>query len=102
LHHHLLYLFVEHNASPWDREGNASLYRQSNKLKYDIQRAQQISKAFSHVSEISVKKLPGGLLVHHHGKVCYFVREACFWPFAFKVAGSAENAVSDIEVHLAA
>ncbi|MDQ6958614.1 MAG: hypothetical protein Q9M24_05825 [Mariprofundaceae bacterium] len=32
----------------------------------------------------------------------YFVREACFWPFVFKVAGSAENEVSNIEVRLAA
>jgi len=68
----------------------------------NTQRAQQISKAFSHVSEISVEELSGGLLVHHHGKACYFVREACFWPFVFKVAGSAENEVSDIEVRLAA
>jgi len=68
----------------------------------NIQRAQQISEAFSHVSEISVEELSGGLLVHHHGKACYFVREACFWPFVFRVAGSAENQVSDIEVRLAA
>jgi len=68
----------------------------------NIQRAQQISRAFSHVSEISVEELSGGLLVHHHGKACYFVREACFWPFVFKVAGPAENQVSDIEVRLAA
>jgi len=47
----------------------------------NIQRAQQISEAFSHVSEISVEESSGGLLVHHHGKACYFVREACFWPF---------------------
>jgi len=68
----------------------------------NIQRAQQISRAFSHVNEISVEEFSGGLLVHHHGKACYFVREACFWPFVFRVAGSAENQVSDIEVRLAA
>jgi len=54
------------------------------------------------VNEISVEELSGGLLVHHHGKLRYFVREACFWPFVFRVAGSAENEVSNIEVRLAA
>jgi len=53
-------------------------------------------------NEISVEELSGGLLIHHHGKACYFVREACFWPFVFKVAGFAENEVSDTEVRLAA
>ena len=68
----------------------------------NVQRAQQISKAFSHVNEISVDEVSGGLLVRHSGKTCYFMREACFWPFVFRVAGSAENQVSDIEVRLAA
>ncbi len=68
----------------------------------NTQRAQKISHAFSYVNEISVEALPDGLLVHHHGRACYFVREACFWPFVFKVAGSAENQVSDIEVRLVA
>jgi len=68
----------------------------------NTRRAQKISRAFSHVSEISVEELSGGLLVRHHGKACYFVREACFWPFVFKVAGPFENQVSAIEVRLAA
>jgi len=68
----------------------------------NIRRAQQISRAFSHVTEIGVKEFSGGLLVCHNGKTCYFMREACFWPFVFKVAGAAENQVLDIEVHLAA
>jgi len=68
----------------------------------NVQRAQQISEAFSHVNEISVEESSGGLLVRHRGKACYFVREACFWPFVFRVAGAAENQVSDIEVRLAA
>jgi len=54
------------------------------------------------VNEISVKEFSGGLLVRHNGKTCYFVREACFWPFVFRVTGGAENQVSDIEVRLAA
>jgi len=53
-------------------------------------------------NEISVEELSGGLLVHHLGKACYFVREACFWPFVFKVGGSAGNQLSDLEVRLAA
>lgn len=61
-----------------------------------VQRARQISRAFSHVNEISVEELSGGLLVHHHENACYFVREACFWPFVFKVAGVAENEVLNI------
>lgn len=68
----------------------------------NTQRAQQISRAFTYVNGISVEALSAGLLVHYHGRACYFVREACFWPFVFKMAGSAENQVSDIEVRLIA
>ncbi len=67
-----------------------------------VQRAKQIANAFNAVRGIEVHDVSGGLLVRHDGCACYFVREACFWPYVFRVAGEAETAVAELEMRLAA
>jgi len=74
----------------------------NKETQMNIQRARQIAASFSRVTELHVEELSGGLLVQHHGKSCYFLRESCFWPFAFKVAGTARADVADIELKLVA
>lgn len=68
----------------------------------NIQRARQIASSFSQVRELQVEELSRGLLVRHQGHSTYFVRESCFWPFVFKVAGDSRNDVAQIEMRLAA
>jgi len=68
----------------------------------DMQRARQIARSFSRLKELQVEELSGGLLVRQGDHSSYFVRESCFWPFVFKVAGDACPAVADIESKLAA
>jgi len=73
----------------------------------NIQRARQIASSFSgsevgHVKALHVEEVSGGLLVRYQGHACFFVREACFWPFVFKVAGSSLREVAEIELKLAA
>jgi len=64
-------------------------------------RAQQIARLFSGVLELQVEEKSGGLLVRQHGHASYFVREACFWPFVFKAAGSSRCDVAEIELKMA-
>jgi len=68
----------------------------------DTRRAHQISRSFSSVDGIRVKAVADGLLVCQHGRSCYFIREACFWPFVFRVAGVADSGVAKIEANLSA
>jgi len=68
----------------------------------DVRRAHQISRSFSRVGGIRVEAVGDGLLVCQHGRSCYFVRESCFWPFVFRVAGAAGPRVANIEENLAA
>jgi len=63
----------------------------------NIHRARQIARQFTHLGELQVEELSGGLLVRHHGNSSYFVRESCFWPFVFKVAGASSADVMAIE-----
>ena len=67
-----------------------------------VQRARQIASAFGAVRGVEVRDVAGGLLVRHGGASCYFVREACFWPYIFRIAGEAETAVAELEMRLAA
>lgn len=68
----------------------------------NIQRAKQIARSFSGVSEMQVEEKSGGILVRQHGHSCYFVREACFWPFVFKAAGTSRCYIAEIEMKLVA
>lgn len=52
----------------------------------NMQRAQAIASSISG-EDLSVEAISGGLLVRHRGRSAYFVREACFWPFIYKIAG---------------
>ena len=65
------------------------------------QRAQQIARSFSGVTEMQVEQISGGLLVRQHGLSCYFVREACFWSFVFKTAAASRCDVAEIEAKMA-
>jgi len=65
------------------------------------QRAQQIARSFSGVTELQVEPMSGGLLVRQHGHSCYFVREDCFWPFVFKTAAASRHDVAEIESKMA-
>jgi len=67
-------------------------------------RAKQIADSFSDVATFHVENRTQGLLVSFMGKQAYFIREACFWPFIFKVAQAAheESAVAEIESELIA
>ena len=67
----------------------------------NIIRAQQIANLFSSVPELQVEEKSGGLLVQQHGHSCYFVREACFWPFVFKTAAASRHDVAEIESKMA-
>jgi len=50
---------------------------------------------------MQVEQISGGLLVRQHGHSCYFVREACFWPFVFKTAAASRCDVAEIEAKMA-
>lgn len=66
----------------------------------NAERARQIARSFSHLGELHVEELSGGLLVRHQGNSSYFVRESCFWPFVFKAAGASQAEVLLIESDL--
>jgi len=58
----------------------------------NMQRAQAIASSIS-AEDLSIEAVSGGLLVRHRGRSAYFVREACFWPYIYKIAGiSAQTA----------
>ncbi|MDQ6950731.1 MAG: hypothetical protein Q9M26_03610 [Mariprofundales bacterium] len=53
----------------------------------NIQRAQAIATRTS-TTDLIVEAISGGLLVRHHGRSAFFVREACFWPFIYRLSCS--------------
>ncbi|MCK5308660.1 MAG: hypothetical protein KAJ73_08620 [Zetaproteobacteria bacterium] len=65
----------------------------------DAFRAKRIADSFSDMTTFHVENRTRGLLISFMGNRAYFVREACFWPFVFKVAlaGHEESAVAEIE-----
>lgn len=67
-------------------------------------RAKRIADSFSNVTTLHVENSTRGLQVSFMGNRAYFVREACFWPFIFKLAQAAheEAAVAEIESELVA
>ncbi|MDQ6982348.1 MAG: hypothetical protein Q9M08_04995 [Mariprofundus sp.] len=70
----------------------------------NAQRAQTIADSFSRISTFAVEQTKRGVLVHYLGKHAYFVREACFWPFAFNLGRVCheEGQVAEIEAELTA
>jgi len=67
-------------------------------------RAKKIADSFSNTSSFHVESRTRGLMVSFMGSHAYFVREACFWPFVFKLAqaGHEEAVVAEIESELIA
>lgn len=69
----------------------------------DAQRANEIAQGFAQARNFSVHSEGGGLLVECRGRSTFFVREACFWPYVFRIASNDEkHVVADIEARLAA
>lgn len=69
----------------------------------DAKRAGEIAQGFERSRNFSVRPKAGGLLVQYRGNTTFFVREACFWPYIFRVASNDEkHIVMDIEARLAA
>ncbi len=60
----------------------------------NIQRAHDIATSIS-ASDVSVEAISGGLLVRHRGRSAFFVREACFWPFIYRVTGKSRETFSN-------
>jgi len=68
----------------------------------DTKRAKTIAESFSRINSFAVEQSKKGILVHYLGKHAYFVREACFWPFAFNLGrvGHEEGQIAEIEARL--
>jgi len=68
----------------------------------DAIRAQKISNAFSRINIFSVESTARGVCVHYLDNHAYFVREACFWPFAFNLGrvSHEERQIAEIEAEL--
>jgi len=56
----------------------------------NTQRAQTIATNTSS-ADLIVEAISGGLLVRHHGRSAFFVREACFWPFIYRISGGSPS-----------
>lgn len=54
-------------------------------------RAKRIAASFSQAGPLKVCESGDGLLVSFYGKRRYFVREAAFWPFIYRLAGIARG-----------
>ena len=67
-------------------------------------RARRISESFSRIRAFTVENTPRGICVHYQGNLAYFIREACFWPFAFNLgrANHEEGQIAEIEAELTA
>lgn len=67
-------------------------------------RAKTIAESFSCISSFAVQQTGRGIAVHYMGNKAYFVRETCFWSFAFRLAYAAheEGQVAEIEAELIA
>jgi len=68
----------------------------------DVKRATKIAESFSRINSFAVEQTKRGVLVHYLGNHAYFVREACFWPFAFNLGrvGHEEGQIAEIEAKL--
>jgi len=67
-------------------------------------RARRIAQSFSRVSAFAVEHTSRGVCVNYMGNRAYFVRETCFWPFAFNLGkvSHEEGQVAEIEAELTA
>jgi len=67
-------------------------------------RAKTIAESFSRISSFAVKSRGKGVCVHYLDNRAYFVREACFWSFAFRLgcATHEEGQIAEIESELIA
>ena len=67
-------------------------------------RAKAIAESFSRISSFAVENRAKGVCVHYLDNHAYFVREACFWSFAFRLgyASHEEGQVAEIEAKLTA
>jgi len=70
----------------------------------EARRARKISEAFSRISAFGVENTARGVQVHYLDHHAYFVRESCFWPFAFNLGrvSHEEGQVAEIEAQLTA
>jgi len=68
----------------------------------NVKRAKRIAESFSRINSFAVEQTKRGLLVHYLGNHAYFVREACFWPFAFNLGrvSHEEGQIAEIEARL--
>jgi hypothetical protein len=53
----------------------------------DGTRARRIADRFSGSRNFIVQPCSDGLLVRDHNRSHYFVRESCFWSYAYRAAG---------------
>ncbi|HKJ82832.1 MAG TPA: hypothetical protein VJ961_02290 [Mariprofundaceae bacterium] len=68
----------------------------------DVKRARDIVEALPELSDLLILEEEGRLLVRHANGVSCFVREACFWPFVFRMADARDRMlVNDTEIRLA-
>jgi len=70
----------------------------------NIRRAERIAAHFTPNAVFHVASYSHGLLVSYRGGTAYFVSEAGFWPFIFRLAvvANQEQHVAEIESRLAA
>ncbi|HKJ84239.1 MAG TPA: hypothetical protein VJ961_09525 [Mariprofundaceae bacterium] len=68
----------------------------------DVERAREIVEALPELHDLLIQEEKGRLLVRHANGMSCFAREACFWPFVFRVADARDRMrVNDIEIRLA-
>ncbi|ATX80954.1 hypothetical protein Ga0123462_0075 [Mariprofundus ferrinatatus] len=67
-------------------------------------RAKAIAESFSRISSFAVENRDKGVCVHYRDNHAYFIREACFWSFVFRLgyAGHEEGQIAEIEAELTA
>lgn len=67
-------------------------------------RAATIARALAPVRAFAIERKDNGLFIHYRNNRAYFVREAHFWPFAFKLAdlNNEGGHLAEIEAKLAA
>ncbi|NWF35434.1 hypothetical protein [Mariprofundus sp. KV] len=67
-------------------------------------RAKTIAASFSRISSFAVESAGKGICIHYLDNRAYFVREACFWAFAFRLgyANHEEGQIAEIEAELLA
>lgn len=70
----------------------------------EAKRARRISESFSRINAFAVENTARGICVHYLNNHAYFVRETCFWPFAFSLGrvSHEEGQIAEIEAKLRA